>query len=99
TPATHYASEQACLAARAGTLMANNDLDFPMLVAECLPVARKASSAEPASDPLDSQPGSNCGVFSQLVGVNYQQSALAICRFVDFAREFRSGMLPALIRP
>ncbi len=57
TPATHYASEQACLAARAGTLMANNDLDFPMLVAECLPIARKASSAEPASAPLDSQPG------------------------------------------
>lgn len=43
TPATPYASEQACLAARGNVLIANTDLDFPNLVAECLPVSRKAS--------------------------------------------------------
>jgi hypothetical protein len=47
TPAAHYSSEQACLAARNDALMANSDLDFPMLLAECLPVARKASAAQP----------------------------------------------------
>ena len=49
-PAAHYASEQACLAARSDTLMANSDLDFPTLFAECLPVSRKAS-AEPKPAP------------------------------------------------
>jgi len=53
TPATHYASEQACLAARGDTLMANNDLDFPTLFAQCLPASRKASAAEPAAVPAD----------------------------------------------
>lgn len=47
-PAAHYASEQACLAARGDVLMANSDLDFPSLVAQCLPVSRKASTARPA---------------------------------------------------
>ena len=47
-PATHYSTEQACLAGRAEALMANSDLDFPTLVAQCLPVSRKASSAEPS---------------------------------------------------
>ncbi len=46
-PAAHYATEQACLAARADALMANTDLDFPTLLAQCLPVSRKASSGEP----------------------------------------------------
>jgi hypothetical protein len=50
-PAAHYATEQACLAARADTLMANNDLDFPTLLAQCLPVSRKASSGEPRPEP------------------------------------------------
>ena len=57
TPATHYASEQACMAARADTLMANSDLDFPTLLAECLPVARKATAAEPAVLPVDTRAG------------------------------------------
>ena len=46
-PAAHYATEQACLAARAETLMANSDLEFPTLVAQCLSVSRKASSSQP----------------------------------------------------
>lgn len=49
-PAAHYTTEQACLAARADALMANTDLDFPTLLAECLPVAGKASSDDPAPD-------------------------------------------------
>ena len=46
TPAAHYTSEQSCLAARDQTLMSNSDLDFPMLLAQCLPVSRKASAKE-----------------------------------------------------
>ena len=48
TPAAHYASEQACLAARWDVLMANSDLDFPTLLATCVPVSRKASAAKTA---------------------------------------------------
>lgn len=51
TPAAHYSSEQACRAARADALMANSDLDFPTLVAECLPVAPRATAAEPQRAP------------------------------------------------
>lgn len=47
TPAAHYSSEQACLAARGDVLMANSDLDFPSLMATCLPVNRKASTGQP----------------------------------------------------
>jgi hypothetical protein len=50
-PAAHYATEQACLAARGETLIANNDLDFPTLLAQCLPVSRKASGGEPRPEP------------------------------------------------
>ena len=52
-PAAHYATEQACLAARSDTLMANSDLDFPTLVAQCLPVTRKSSIGEPVPEPVD----------------------------------------------
>ncbi len=55
TPAAHYSSEQACLAARGDALMANSDLDFPMLLAECLPVSRKASAAEQEKQTEDTQ--------------------------------------------
>jgi hypothetical protein len=48
-PATHYASEQACLDARGDALMANSDLDFPTLFATCQPAGRKASTAEPVA--------------------------------------------------
>ena len=40
------AAQQACLAARTDALMANSDLDFPTLLAECLPVSQKASAAK-----------------------------------------------------
>ena len=53
-PAAHYASEQACLAARGEALMANSDLDFPTLFATCQPAGRKASAAEPVPQPSDS---------------------------------------------
>jgi hypothetical protein len=51
TPAAHYASEQACLAARSEALMANSDLDFPTLLAECQRVTPKASAAAPQAKP------------------------------------------------
>jgi hypothetical protein len=57
TPAAHYPSELACLAARADALTANSDLDFPTLVAHCLPVARKATAAQPEPELLDAFAG------------------------------------------
>lgn len=42
-----YSTEQACLAATDNALQANSDLDFPTLVAHCLPGSRKASTTEP----------------------------------------------------
>lgn len=50
-PAAHYATEQACLAARTDALMANSDLDFPTLLAQCLPGSRKTSAGDPGSKP------------------------------------------------
>jgi hypothetical protein len=47
TAPTHYATEQACMAARGDALMANADLDFPTLFAECQAVAPKASARQP----------------------------------------------------
>jgi len=55
TPAAHYATEQACLAARTDALMANNDLDFPTLLAQCQPVGPKATAAKPKQAPKDAQ--------------------------------------------
>jgi hypothetical protein len=53
TPPVHYASEQACLAARGDALMANSDLDFPTLLAECLPMAPRASAGDSPPRPKD----------------------------------------------
>jgi hypothetical protein len=53
-PAAHYASQQDCLAARGDVLLANSDLEFPTLFAQCLPSSRKASAPEPAPTPRDS---------------------------------------------
>jgi len=50
-PPVRYESEQACQAAAPDALMANSDLDFPMLFAECRPVAPKASSATQPEPP------------------------------------------------
>jgi hypothetical protein len=44
TVPTHYASEAACSAATSEALMANSDLDFPSLSAECRQVVRGAAS-------------------------------------------------------
>ena len=44
TVPTHYASEATCAAATRDALLANSDLDFPSLSAECRPVARDAAS-------------------------------------------------------
>jgi hypothetical protein len=54
-PAAHYVSEQACMAARGEALMANSDLDFPTLLAECQPVARKATAADPEAAQSDAR--------------------------------------------
>lgn len=42
---TRYETEQQCSAATAGALEANNDFDFPTLVARCRAVARPASAS------------------------------------------------------
>ena len=56
TPAAHYSSQAACLAARSDALMSNSDLDFPTLLAECLPVSRKASAANsPEAKPANAE--------------------------------------------
>jgi hypothetical protein len=44
TVPTHYASEGACSAATRDALLANSDLDFPSLSAECRRVVRGAAS-------------------------------------------------------
>jgi hypothetical protein len=52
TVPTHYASEAACSAATRDALLANSDLDFPSLSAECQRVAPKsASTNEPGVTP------------------------------------------------
>ncbi len=48
TVPTHYASEAACSAATPDALLANSDLDFPTLSAQCRRVApRSAATDEP----------------------------------------------------
>lgn len=55
TPAAHYATEQACLAARDNALMANSDLDFPTLFAECVAVAPKPAAVNSQPAPKDAR--------------------------------------------
>ncbi|MBA2466698.1 MAG: hypothetical protein H0V46_03735 [Sphingomonas sp.] len=48
TVPTHYVSEAACSAATGDALLANSDLDFPSLTAECRKVAPgSASNGQP----------------------------------------------------
>jgi hypothetical protein len=54
-PAAHYATEQACLAARDEALMANTDLDFPTLLATCQQVAPRETSAKPRQPPKNAR--------------------------------------------
>jgi hypothetical protein len=55
TPVAHYATEQACLAARDEALMANNDLDFPTLLATCQQIAPRETSAKPRPKPKNAR--------------------------------------------
>ena len=55
-PAIRYASEQACLAARGDVLTANSDLDFPTMLATCVPgLSRPAAEAVPETGSDDAQ--------------------------------------------
>jgi hypothetical protein len=51
TPPARYASMEACSAATNAALLANSDLDFPTLVAECRPAAASASAAASEQSP------------------------------------------------
>ena len=46
TVPTHYASEADCSAATRDALLANSDLDFPSLSAECRQIVRGAASTD-----------------------------------------------------
>ena len=46
TVPTHYSSAAACSAATSEALIANSDLDFPSLSAECRAVVRGSASAD-----------------------------------------------------
>ena len=48
TVPTHYSSAAACSAATGDALIANSDLDFPSLSAECRRMVPGAASNEPA---------------------------------------------------
>ncbi len=49
-PAMRYANEQSCLAARSDVLAANSDLEFPTMLATCVPgLRRPAAEAAPES--------------------------------------------------
>lgn len=46
TVPTHYASPEACAAGTRQALLANNDLDFPTLVAECRETQAPATAVQ-----------------------------------------------------
>jgi hypothetical protein len=48
TVPTHYASAEACSAATTDALIANSDLDFPSLSAECRQVVRGSAANDQA---------------------------------------------------
>jgi hypothetical protein len=52
TVPTHYASQAACSAATPQALMANSDLDFPTLLAECRPGSVRKSAAQEQPEKL-----------------------------------------------
>lgn len=51
TGPTHYSSQAACSAATGEALVANSDLDFPRLLAECRAVPRPAAAASEQTRP------------------------------------------------
>jgi hypothetical protein len=52
TVPTHYASQEDCAAGTVQALIANNDLDFPTLVAECRETRAPSSAAEDQPEKL-----------------------------------------------
>jgi hypothetical protein len=54
---TRYESRDACLAATAPALAANNDFDFPTLLAQCRPAKAPAAGRAPARAPMGSRQG------------------------------------------
>ena len=46
TVPTHYASQASCAAATSDALIANSDLDFPSLSAECRQIVRGAAASD-----------------------------------------------------
>ena len=46
TLSTRYESQASCAAATAGALVANSDLDFPTLIAQCRPARTRTSGAD-----------------------------------------------------
>jgi hypothetical protein len=46
TVPTHYSTEQECSAGTADALMANSNLDFPTLVAQCRAAQARATAAQ-----------------------------------------------------
>jgi hypothetical protein len=57
TLAPRYDSAVQCAAARDSALDANSDLDFPTLIAQCLPSsARAASAGAPVADLSEAKP-------------------------------------------
>ena len=58
TVPTHFASQAACTAATGDALVANSDLDFPTLSAECRQVVRgSAANEQPRDIPADALKG------------------------------------------
>ena len=57
TMSRRYESHDACLAATAPALAANNDFDFPTLLAQCRPAEAPAADRAPARLPEDSRRG------------------------------------------
>ena len=52
TVPTHYASQEDCAAGSVQALIANNDLDFPTLVAECKAVTARPSATREQKPPV-----------------------------------------------
>ena len=52
TVPTHYTSQAACSAGTSQALMANSDLDFPTLLAECRPESARKSAAQEKPEKL-----------------------------------------------
>jgi hypothetical protein len=52
TVPTHYASQEACSAGTQQALIANDDLDFPTLIAECRETRAPSSAAQDQPEKL-----------------------------------------------